>query len=80
MIDLIQNNNPFKYPQGDKFAGFFQLYKQCPYRYEKSQNCGECDIHFRNKFPKKYKLNLSVKHLGIYKVNWNGRDYTMGTY
>ena len=78
--ELINNIKPFTYGHGDKFAGFFQMYKQCSYRYQNSQHCGHCDIHFRDKFSKKYKLNLSVKHLGINWVNWNGRDYTKGTY
>jgi len=80
MNNLIKNISPFKYGYGDGFAGFFQLYKQCSYKYENSLNCSECDIKFRDKFLKKHYLNLSVKHLGVCEVNWNGRDYTKGTY
>lgn len=56
-------------------VGFFQLYKQSPkYLYDKSYNCSRCDIEFRDKFPYKIKLDVSVRHLGKSNENWNGRS------
>jgi hypothetical protein len=80
MDDFLNNENPHKYYHGNKFAGFFQLYKQCSYKYKESNNCSWCDIEFKNKFPIKKHLNLSVKHLGKEGVNWNGRNFNFGIF
>ena len=76
LTDYNNNINPHYYGYGNKFAGFFQLFKQSKYKYNDSHNCSECDITFRNLFRKRIHLDLSVKHLGQEGVNWNGRDFT----
>ena len=74
MDDFINGSNPHKYKHGNKFVGFFQLYKQSSiHTYKDSVNCGKCDDDFRDLFNIRYTLNLSVKHLGKEGVNWNGR-------
>jgi hypothetical protein len=63
------------------FIGFFQLYKQDDrYMYADSFNCAKCDDVFRDKFPKKIKLDMCVKHLGRNGPNWNGRNYNDGIF
>jgi hypothetical protein len=72
--DFVTNKNPHKYAQGNDFVGFFQLYKQDNLRkYPSSYNCSGCDDYFRETFPKRVRLNISVRHLGRDRVNWNGR-------
>lgn len=74
LSDYIKNQNPHVYEYGSQLVGYFQLYKQCSYTYEDSNNCSECDLLFRDMFTTKTNLEkLSVKHLGKDKVNWDGR-------
>jgi len=74
--DFNNSKNGHKYIIG-KFLGFFQLYKSSPkYLYENSHNCSKCDTQFREKFPRKIKLDASVRHLGKSNENWNGRSKT----
>ena len=75
--DFNNNTNPHKYGTASHFlfVGYFQLYKQSKrYKYRNSYNCSECDDLFRNKFPNRIVLDMTVKHLGQEKVNWNGRS------
>ena len=63
------------------FIGCFQLYKQSDkYMYEDSFNCARCDVFFRDKFPKRIKLDMCVKHLGRNGHNWNGRNFNDGIF
>lgn len=72
--DYIKKINPYKYPHGGSFVGFFQLYKQdSKYKYNHSENCAKCDDHFRNLFNNKIQLEISINHLGKDSVNWDGR-------
>ena len=71
--DFTNNTNHHLYIHSSKFVGFFQLYKQCSYKYENSYNCSKCDVIFRDKFPKRKNLQLTVKHFGREGVNWDGR-------
>ena len=67
--------NAHRYEHEASFTGFFQLYKQNKfYRYKNSYNCSQCDNEFRDTFKNKINLNISVKHLGMEGVNWNGRN------
>ena len=64
-----------------QFLGHFQLYKSnTKYKYEDSLNCSNCDNIFTNKFPKRQRLALRVKHLGQGGANWHGRNYDHGTF
>ena len=62
-----------------KIAGYFQLYKSNKYLYEKSFNCGHCDIKFHKQFANNKILNVDVSHIGIDsdwpigQNNWDGR-------
>jgi hypothetical protein len=68
--DIIDYN----YTCCKNFVGYFQLYKNCAFRYEESNNCMYCDETFRNLFKQRITLKgLAVKHLGMERVNWNGR-------
>jgi hypothetical protein len=79
--NYIRKKNPHKYCRGRDFVGFFQLYKQSPkYKYKDSQNCSICDNDFRGLFKEKINLQLSVRHLGKERINWNGRSKTGPTY
>jgi hypothetical protein len=72
--DFILETNPHPHEYGANFAGFFQLYKEShTYRYKHSVNCSHCDLEFRDLFPKKINLDMSLKHLGKDCVNWEGR-------
>lgn len=73
--DFKNNINPHNYPAVKNIVGFFQLYKQCSYKYKKSNNCSQCDDEFKLLFKITKQLPLSVKHLGREKVNWNGRNF-----
>jgi hypothetical protein len=73
--DFKNNTNPHVYPSNITFVGFFQLFKQnIKYFYKFSNHCGNCDDLFRDNFPTKTFLNLSVKHLGRHSTHWEGRD------
>ena len=73
-VDDFNNDiNPHLHSGSKQFVGFFQLYKQsAAYKYERSVNCSKCDDKFRNMFKKKILLDLSVKHLGRPRGNWDG--------
>jgi hypothetical protein len=71
--DFKNFKNPHVNKHGNDFIGCFQLYKQSSFKYEKSNNCAECDNVFREKFKKKLHLDLSIRHLGKGEVNWDGR-------
>lgn len=71
--DFQQNTNPHRYGNGWMWCGFFQLYKDGAYRYKDSYNCARADEEFRNLFPQRIRLPLSVKHLGMEAVNHDGR-------
>jgi hypothetical protein len=73
--DFKLNRNSHNYPAVKNIVGFFQLYKQCSYKYKKSNNCSQCDDDFKKLFKITKQLPLSVKHLGREKVNWNGRNF-----
>ena len=75
--DFLNRKNHVKCFYGSVFVGFFQLYMSSPkYMYVDSDSCCSCDNDFRDLFNKRIHLNLSVAHLGIPQVNWEGRDYT----
>jgi hypothetical protein len=75
LYDFINNINGYKNYCGDKFIGYFQLYKLSnKYKYNKSYDCGKCDNYFRDLFDEKVNLNIKVKHLGNPNENWKGRD------
>ena len=76
--DFMKNRNPRRYSHDREFVGFFHLYKQNNYyRYKWSFNSSECDNDFRDRFRNRVMLNISVKHLGEEKVNWDGRVSTL---
>jgi hypothetical protein len=76
-MDFIEDVNPYDYPSADKFFGFFQLYKQSPFKvYPNSQNCSQCDTAFLQYFTHKRTLPLTVKHLGKAATHWDGRTDT----
>ena len=71
--DFKSFKNPHVNKHGNDFIGCFQLYKQNSFKYDKSNNCAECDNVFRGKFNNKINLDLSIRHLGKREVNWDGR-------
>lgn len=72
--DFLKNEHPHIYFGGALCVGFFQLYNQNSKRYYvTSENCGLVDNYFRDSFPDRCLLGMSVKHLGKGSVNWNGR-------
>jgi hypothetical protein len=71
--DFQQNVNPHTYENGGSWCGFFQLYKDGAYRYKDSYNCAGADEEFRDLFPHRARLHLSVRHLGMETVNHDGR-------
>lgn len=78
--DFEKGTHPHPH-RDDYFFGFFQLYKQNDrYMYADSINCARCDVYFRDKFPKRIKLDLCLKHLGRNGPNWNGRNYNDGIF
>ncbi len=76
--DFIKGINGVKHSEGQDVIGFFQLYKFSTnyYRYNESHNCGWTDSDFRDMFPHRGRLELSVSHLGRDSINWLGRDKT----
>jgi hypothetical protein len=66
---------------GGALVGFFQLYKGTDkYLYTHSDSCCTCDNEFRDSFPYRQFIDLSIAHLGVSGVNWEGRDYTKDQY
>ena len=66
---------------GGALVGFFQLYKASEkYLYKDSDTCCICDNEFRDSFPKFHFIQLSIPHLGVSGVNWEGRNYTKDQY
>jgi hypothetical protein len=64
----------YNYTCCKNFVGYFQLYKNSAFRYQESNNCMYCDEIFRDLFKQRITLKgLAVKHLGMERVNWNGR-------
>lgn len=64
------NGKPYRY---DK-AGYVQLYyNKNKYYLESSKNCAVCDLAFGRLFQKYAYLPVTVSHLGVECVNWNGR-------
>jgi hypothetical protein len=79
--DFNNSINSHEYKHGADFVGFFQLYKKgILHKYNNSLNCSECDNYFRDCFEKKEYLNITVKHLGMNNVNWEGRKYNLGVF
>lgn len=79
--DFRHNKYPHIYTHSKEFVGFFQLYSQEPKRFYESWNdCGECDLVFRDLFENKKYLDISVRHLGNDGVHWKGRDYEYGNF
>lgn len=73
--DFLKRQNGNKYACGYDIVGFFQLYKfNSRYKYNNSNDCGGVDNDFRELFPNKRHLKLSVLHLGKDGINWHGRD------
>jgi hypothetical protein len=74
-----QNGNVCCY--GAALVGFFQLYRGTDrYLYKDSDSCCTCDNDFRDSFPRHQFIELSIAHLGVSGVNWEGRDYTKDQY
>lgn len=71
--DYINETNLKKYTY--KFAGYFQLYFNKSYLYNKySQDAGACDIIFLQNFKNnKILLESNVIHLGRDRLHWEGR-------
>lgn len=70
-------HDPSPDPVGDRFIGYFQLYKQHSRGqpqplYAHSRSAAECDNVFRSLFPKLVTLPLQVLHLGVRGRNWQG--------
>lgn len=76
-MEDLKNNSFHEYENVDMLCGFFQLYRnneKQPKLYPESKNAATCDLQFRNLFSNlKFIDNLSVKHLGKDRENWNGR-------
>jgi len=75
--EFLTRQNGKKCWYGGAFVGFFQLYLGSnKYLYKDSDSCCTCDNEFRDSFSNRSSINLSIAHLGIPQVNWEGRDYT----
>jgi len=73
--DFVERKNPHIFPEGSKLVGFFQLYKgsDTGKLYNQSTNCSICDDEFKDSFPRRKHLYISVSHFGKERENWNGR-------
>lgn len=75
--DFLSRQNGKKCFYGGAFVGFFQLYiGSNKYLYKDSDSCCTCDNDFRDSFSKRERVHISMDHLGLPGVNWEGRDYT----
>jgi len=80
LYGFLNNEVSYQYDHCKNFVGFFQLYKQCALKYENSENCGGCDNNFKDMFPNRIRLDITVKHLGRDNINWYGRNVTYEKY
>lgn len=70
-LDLNAGETEDRYPTP---SGYHQLYFDKTKLYPKySYECCACDIQFADRFPAKQFLPLTVAHLGVSSVNWQGR-------